>query len=416
MSNRQYLKMEKKMLIYNLSHLPQLVFEVTDACNLKCKYCAFSDLYVGYDERKNRFLNIDYAKEAVDYLVNFWKENASPEFPQRFHVGFYGGEPLLNVPFIKEIIAYIESLGDISRNISYSMTTNGTLLNKYMDYLVKKDFSLLISFDGDESAQSLRVYHNGENSFKDVYNNVRLLQEQHPAFFEKKVSFNAVLHARNEIESVYTFFQTHFSKVPRISSLSDSGVNKDKLGDFGSICNEYTESFNRIPANTAKEIAESNLFMSPEFSSFYRSFEAESGNVFYNYHELLLNKQELGTFPTGACLPFSKKMFITVNGKILQCERIDHEHVLGWITDKGVELNLDKITDNHNNFIFRHIKQCTTCNAGARCPVCVYRIDDFQKTTSCPSFSQTKTQARYANLLRENPRLLEKVYEVKTIK
>lgn len=26
-----------------LANLPQLVFEVTDACNLRCKYCAYGD-------------------------------------------------------------------------------------------------------------------------------------------------------------------------------------------------------------------------------------------------------------------------------------------------------------------------------------------------------------------------------------
>lgn len=29
---------EKKDVLYNLKHLSHLVFEVTDACNLRCKY------------------------------------------------------------------------------------------------------------------------------------------------------------------------------------------------------------------------------------------------------------------------------------------------------------------------------------------------------------------------------------------
>ena len=44
-------KVTKENIEYNLMHLPQIIFEVTDACNLRCKYCAYADLYGGYDQR-----------------------------------------------------------------------------------------------------------------------------------------------------------------------------------------------------------------------------------------------------------------------------------------------------------------------------------------------------------------------------
>ncbi len=39
-----FAKTTPNMVRYNLINLRQLVFEVTDACNLNCKYCAYSDL------------------------------------------------------------------------------------------------------------------------------------------------------------------------------------------------------------------------------------------------------------------------------------------------------------------------------------------------------------------------------------
>ena len=48
----EYITSEK---VTNLiANLPQLVFEVTDACNLKCKYCAYGELYNDYDKRENK--------------------------------------------------------------------------------------------------------------------------------------------------------------------------------------------------------------------------------------------------------------------------------------------------------------------------------------------------------------------------
>lgn len=38
---------EAESIKYNLQNLPQLVFEVTDACNLRCEYCGYASLYEG---------------------------------------------------------------------------------------------------------------------------------------------------------------------------------------------------------------------------------------------------------------------------------------------------------------------------------------------------------------------------------
>jgi uncharacterized protein len=50
MASGSVLGINREMILYQLLHLKQLVFEVTDACNLRCKYCAYSDFYEGYDE------------------------------------------------------------------------------------------------------------------------------------------------------------------------------------------------------------------------------------------------------------------------------------------------------------------------------------------------------------------------------
>lgn len=43
-------------ILNNLANLPQLVFEVTDSCNLKCKYCAYGEFYDDFDIRENKMM------------------------------------------------------------------------------------------------------------------------------------------------------------------------------------------------------------------------------------------------------------------------------------------------------------------------------------------------------------------------
>jgi hypothetical protein len=39
-----------------IANTNQLTFEVTDFCNLKCKYCGYGELYINHDKRINKSL------------------------------------------------------------------------------------------------------------------------------------------------------------------------------------------------------------------------------------------------------------------------------------------------------------------------------------------------------------------------
>ena len=113
----------------SLSNRPQLTFEITDACNLRCEYCGYGKSYSDYDERKSTRLSPQRAKVLLDYLGSLWRSELNVSHNQNVCISFYGGEPLMNVPFIKEIISYVEELDCPSRSFTFNMTTNGILLD-----------------------------------------------------------------------------------------------------------------------------------------------------------------------------------------------------------------------------------------------------------------------------------------------
>ena len=47
----EFAVLEESIVEDNIKNIKQVVFEVTDSCNLSCTYCAFGELYDGYDER-----------------------------------------------------------------------------------------------------------------------------------------------------------------------------------------------------------------------------------------------------------------------------------------------------------------------------------------------------------------------------
>ena len=405
-------KVTTRNIGYNLQHLPQIIFEVTDACNLRCKYCAYADMYEGYDERENLKFPFNRAKLILDYLANIWENNKSENVIRPFTIGFYGGEPLLNVPFIKEVMEYAEGLENIGRKIHYSMTTNAMLLDKYMDFLAEKEVQLLISLDGDEKGQSYRVDSIGRNSFQRVFKNVKLLQTMHPDYFERYVMFNSVLHNRNGVESTLKFIKENFGKTTSINSLTTSGIRQNKIEEFNKTYRNYSDS---IHQSTNCESLKNELFIkSPETNLLMDYLFFRSGNISFKYNDLIIDKTQFPLPVTGTCIPFSKKMFVTVKGRILPCERINHEFALGQVTDEGVELDFEAIAKQHNDYVFRYAKQCEKCGNRTACMQCVYQIDDIHDpNTRCHGFcTEAQKEKRNEQCLRylsEHPELYRRL-------
>ena len=63
----------------------------------------------------------------LKYMNKLWNSNYNHS-DGVVNIGFYGGEPLLNMNFIKTIVSFTGNLDNPSRKFTYSMTTNGLLI------------------------------------------------------------------------------------------------------------------------------------------------------------------------------------------------------------------------------------------------------------------------------------------------
>ncbi len=394
-----------------LINLRQITFEVTDICNLRCRYCGYGDLYWGYDKRETGFMNFAQAKTIIDYLAEMWRNNKVASYRPKTYFSFYGGEPLLNMPLIKQIIEYTGSLG-LNRNIKYSMTTNAMLLDKYSDYLADKKFSLLISLDGDKAAHSYRITRDGVNSFDAVYRNIKGLQNKYPDYFSESVHFNAVLHNKNSMEGIHSFIRKEFGKAPKISELNNSGIKDEKKEEFYRTYRNKSESL--LSSENYEKLSQDMFLSEPNTNDLLIYLHQYSGNVFKDYNSLFVDKSNIEYIPTGTCPPFSKKMFVTVNGKILQCERIDHNFTLGQITDKGVSLDFEAISARFNGYLGKIKKQCAHCYRNESCIQCIYYINDIdEENPVCHGYMNKEAFRQYSshciNHLIKHPYLYKKL-------
>lgn len=392
-------------VINELANLSQFTFELTDACNLKCKYCGYGELYSTHDKREDKYLDFKTARQVIDYLYEIWMKYPGVSHSRKIVVGFYGGEPLLNMNLIQQIIDYLNSLPAIPHTeFEYNMTTNAMLLNRYMDYLADNQFTLLLSLDGDEYGQSYRVDHGGGNSFQRVIQNIRELKKHYPDYFKRCVSFNSVLHDRNSTRNIQEFVYKEFGKVSQVSELNNFGICESKREEFDKMFHKVIDDVSVSDTDFVEHF--------PDMMGLFRFVGKMSGNYFAS-HNYLLKKSPNKLYPTGTCLPFAKKMFITVNGKILPCEKIDQKYALGYVTEKGIELDLEKVAKTYSNYYQKTKPVCERCYLKSFCSQCLFYMDNLEGKTKCPSFANEEYirnyLSYYSNILRSHPELYKKV-------
>lgn len=73
----EYVYLDKEVILKNIRNLSQVTFEVTDTCNLQCKYCGYGELYDGYDVRKNKMLTLEQVYPLLEYLYANWQQSDS---------------------------------------------------------------------------------------------------------------------------------------------------------------------------------------------------------------------------------------------------------------------------------------------------------------------------------------------------
>lgn len=401
-----FIELKPDMVKDALSNLNQLTFEVTDVCNLKCKYCGYGELYDNYDKRTNNYLSVDIAKKLIDYLYFYWNkpENISGEEP--LFISFYGGEPLLNMSLIKSVVSIFEEL-NIKRTVIFSMTTNAILLNKYIDYLKEHHFRILISLDGTQYNNSYRVFADGKESFDIVYNNVKYAYQKYPDFFKTNINFNSVFHNKNTAYSIVSFFKKEFNKTPTIGELNTNGIKDNKKEEFK---HTFQNLQYDIENSKRRNYLEKKLFLTSPMAHSFILFAHHYNKMTYdNYNELFRSdgNATIDKLPSGTCIPFSKKLFLTVNGKILPCERIGQKHCLGEVKEEGVHLDIDDICRQYNQWFRTLSRHCKTCYINKVCMQCIFNLGSIDKKIYCTNYMDKQDFETYlkkmATYMEEDP-------------
>jgi uncharacterized protein len=395
-----------------LANIRHIVFEVTDACNLQCTYCAYRDFYDNYDKRENRYLDVRKAKLLIDFVFEKSNTPANKSPRKDILVNFYGGEPLLNMDFITEVVSYTKRMENDCVKFRYSMTSNGVLLKKYLPFFIQYDFDILVSLDGSKENDAYRLFHNGKSSFDTVYDNMIHIRDNYPVFFERNILFNSVLHNLNNRQEVFQFFQHEFNKVPLFSKVNDVGIKSEMEKKFDVLATPGQEMPDDKSETEMKRVMDLNYDKTKRLQQF---IFLHSGNKYNSYNDLLFKRDNFRYLSSGTCFPFSRKIFMTVNNKLLPCEKIGQRFSFGRVTETGVDIDCEEVARKYNGYCDSLRKLCSRCHHVGNCSVCMFGVQNKEDKLVCKSFVNKRGFDDYlqkgVDRLSQNPELYKRIVE-----
>lgn len=338
----------------------QLILNVTESCNLRCKYCIYSDNYKYTREFSKNVMTLETGKKAIDCFFKLNEKLASRNPGKKISIGFYGGEPLLFFSTIDKLIQYARK--NTPLRLSFHITTNGMLLNdEVADFIVKNEILLAISLDGDkENHDRNRVMVNGCGSFDIVYNNIKRFSERHSDYVER-FGYVCIYDWKTDLEAVERFFEDNRLNVMFVDAVL-YGSDEDNYYD------RFTEREKKrfIKQNNHMKKRFTNNLMNRKKPSIFSLRYLTSQYLSSLIHFRVFDKRMKMIPFTGACVP-GMKINVRTDGIFDICERANATMPIGNV-ETGLDWNaIANIIRKYNSALG---DKCLSCPITKMCEFC----------------------------------------------
>lgn len=353
-------------------HLERLVIHVSNDCNLRCIYCyAAGGAYGGNRE----LLSPEMLRLTLDRFYGYYDSISM--------VQIFGGEPLLNMPAIRSICAYLAEHDEkTGQETNIGLVTNALLIDDEFIELVKRyQIRVTVSYDGDpKTNDELRVFANRSGSSERILANAVRLYE--------------ATGEPNTIEVTYTQFHVNnqvgiLDIVRNIKALLPN-TNVHLVPVSGCEGRAWAlERYDMFPASVDEIFAAEDLNAAPTYSLVERIF---AGMAMHNPNNRYICSAGVGT------------LSVSVEGDVYPCFMFTNEDALclGNVRDEGLfererfQNGLERLrefSDKTRNPACRDCFIRTLCNGclgmNASHEGNTFRMND----TVCEMFRQMTTRA-----------------------
>lgn len=327
----------EKLLMSRPLAIKAMCLHVAHTCNLNCDYCFASQ---GRYHGERSLMSFETGKRALDFLIE------SSGSRHNLEVDFFGGEPLMALDVVKQLVAYARSIEkEKHKNFRFTLTTNGVLIDDdTIDFCEREMDNVVLSLDGRKEIHDRhRVDYAGRGSYDTVVPKFRKLVEKRKngTYYMRGTFTHENPDFTNDVFHMADLGFTELSMEPVVTSPDDPAALTEK--DLPTLFEQYEL--------LAKEMLR----------------RKKEGRPFEFYHYMLdLTKGPCLYKRISGCGSGTEYVAVTPSGEIYPCHQFvgDRNYLLGDIWNGIVNTALRDRFRMCN--VFAH-KECRECWANMYC-------------------------------------------------
>lgn len=220
-----------------------LCIHICHDCNMRCRYC-FADEGAYHSARE--FMSEQTAEKAIDFLI------ANSGNRKVLEADFFGGEPLMCLGTIKNIVAYAREQGEKhGKKFLFTTTTNGLALgDEATEFFNSEMENVVLSLDGrKEVHDAIRKTVNGRGSFDICFNNIKkfVATRGNKSYYVRGTFTAKNLDFSNDVMFLAESGFDSISMEPVVTDIPDLQIREEHLPriceEYETLCEKYLEAY-----------------------------------------------------------------------------------------------------------------------------------------------------------------------------
>ena len=224
-------------------YVKALCIHICHDCNMRCRYC-FADEGAYHSARE--FMSEQTAEKAIDFLI------ANSGNRKVLEADFFGGEPLMCLGTIKNIVAYAREQGEKhGKKFLFTTTTNGLALgDEATEFFNSEMENVVLSLDGrKEVHDAIRKTVNGRGSFDICFNNIKkfVATRGNKSYYVRGTFTAKNLDFSNDVMFLAESGFDSISMEPVVTDIPDLQIREEHLPriceEYETLCEKYLEAY-----------------------------------------------------------------------------------------------------------------------------------------------------------------------------
>lgn len=329
----------------------EVVLYLTNKCNFSCGYCYSKNAR----EANWKSFDMDRLKKIIQKVMFEPSKNS-------INFLLFGGESFAAFDQMKRAVEFVLEVNrKCKKKVSFSTTTNGSLLNKEkVRFLMDYGIRVGISLDGPEHVHNKhRRSSGGKNTYSEVIEGVNLLKESGISF-----GIISTIDDPDYMMDVFDYFiENQYTTSVKISPFIPEG--SAKTSNINAI-NEYASRWGKVNLECAKRLIEHNKS---------NSFKLKENNLANMISHLILDERPDICLRTPCAAGFGMIEFHP-DGSIVTCDKTLYSPELGVVAnidEVSETISLSELLDNSDlikkirSRVASSIPKCAKCPVQAHC-------------------------------------------------